>query len=154
MKIPDLPQSPVMVRILIAQHAETSDELQKFVRFYVKSLIFCVPWLPISFLVFQKWALLGVSLSAIMYAYIAVFNKVKSMVNLSMVGQISFISSNNTRLINMEEVHNTSLLVCEMRGCIKGAKAVLVVLNVCLVSLTFLNLALNVINLIVGGVLL
>ena len=154
MKIPDLPQSPVMVRILMAQHAETSEELHKFVKFYVKSLLFCAPWLPLALLIFQQWALLGICMASICYAYPAIFNKVKKMVNLSMVGQISFISSNNTRLINMEEVHNTSLLVCEMRGCIKGAKAVLVVLNVCLVSLTFLNLALNVINLILGGVLL
>lgn len=154
MKIPDLPQSPVMVRILMTQHADTSDELRNFVKFYVKSLFFCIPWLPLSLLIFQQWVLLGITILTVSYLYISIFNKVKKMVNLSMVGQISFISSNNTRLINMEDVHNTSLLVCEMRGCIKGAKAVLVVLNVCIVSLTFLNLALNILNLILGGVIL
>lgn len=154
MKIPDLPQSPVMVRILMAQHATASEELQAFVKFYVKSLFFCVPWLPLSLLIFQQWIPLGISIAAIAYCYPAIFRRLKSMVNLSQVGQISFISSNNTRLINMEEVHNTSLLISEMRGCIKGTKTVLVVLNVCLVSLTFLNLVINVINLILGGVLL
>ena len=154
MTIPDLPQSPVMVKILQNNHSKASEELRDFVKFFVKSVLFCTPWFPISCAIFQHWIMLGISIVIIAIIYASSLKRIKKNVNLSMVGNISFISSNSTRLINMEEVHNTTLLICEMRGCIKGVKLTLEILNVCIIFLTFLNLTVNIINLFLGGILI
>ena len=83
--------------------------------------------------------------------YIFSIRKVLKSINLAKVGNILFTQTNIGSMINIEDVHNSTLQICEMKGVINGISKAINVYSVCEIILIVLNVISHLLIYLLGG---
>lgn len=141
-------REPQLVKLMENNHSITQRELRIFLRkFIIRFPIFGVI-LPI---LMWDWVLsIGCIIMNCLF-YVLCYRHIRKNVYLGQVGSVMFNISNEGAAPNMENVYNSTLLICEMRGYIKTMGKVLDIYNLCVIFFVSLNLILKIIQLIGGS---
>ncbi len=150
-EVQGISREPPLVRIMEQEHGKLQAQLTKFLKSSIyKTIIFTL--LPILPGVFVKdWGLM-INLPIITAVfYIFSIRKVLKSINLAKVGNILFTQTNIGSMINIEDVHNSTLLICEMKGVINGIAKAINVYSVCEIILIVLNVISHLLIYLLGG---
>ena len=72
-------------------------------------------------------------------------------INLARVGNILFSQTNIGSMINIEDVYNTTLQICEMKGVINGINNAVNAYSVCETIIIILNVISHFLIYLIGG---
>lgn len=150
-EVQGISREPPLVRIMEQEHGKLQSQLESFLKSTIyKTIVFTL--LPILPGIFTKdWGLI-INLPVITACfYIFSIRKVLKSINLAKVGNILFSQSNYGLMINIEDVHKTTLQICEMKGVINGITKAINVYSVCEIILIVLNAISHLLIYLIGG---
>lgn len=150
-KVRGISREPPLVRVMEEEHGKLQMKLNAFLRSSIyKTIIFTI--LPIIPGIFMKdWSMIVILpvVSLIYYSYM--IRKTLKSINLARVGNILFSQTNIGSMINIEDVYNTTLQICEMKGVINGINNAVNAYSVCETIIIILNVISHFLIYLIGG---
>lgn len=150
-KVRGISREPPLVRVMEQEHGKMQTKLNAFLRSSIyKTFIFTI--LPIIPGIFMKdWSMIVILpvVSLIYYSYM--IRKTLKSINLARVGNILFSQTNIGSMINIEDVYNTTLQICEMKGVINGINNAVNAYSVCETIIIILNVISHFLIYLIGG---
>lgn len=150
-KVRGISREPPLVRVMEQEHGKMQTKLNAFLRSSIyKTIIFTI--LPIIPGIFMKdWSMIVILpvVSLIYYSYM--IRKTLKSINLARVGNILFSQTNIGSMINIEDVYNTTLQICEMKGVINGINNAVNAYSVCETIIIILNVISHFLIYLIGG---
>ena len=150
-KVRGISWAPSLVRVMEQEHGKMQTKLNAFLRSSIyKTIIFTI--LPIIPGIFMKdWSMIVILpvVSLIYYSYM--IRKTLKSINLARVGNILFSQTNIGSMINIEDVYNTTLQICEMKGVINGINNAVNAYSVCETIIIILNVISHFLIYLIGG---
>lgn len=144
-------REPPLVRVMEQEHGKLQTKLNTFLRSSIyKTFIFtALPILPGIFM--KDWCMIVILpiVSLIFYSYM--IRKTLKSVKLAKVGNILFNQTNIGSMINIEDVYNTTLQICEMKGVINGINNAVNAYSVCETIIIVLNVISHFLIYLLGG---
>lgn len=150
-KVRGISREPPLVRVMEQEHGKMQTKLNAFLRSSIyKTIIFTI--LPIIPGIFMKdWSMIVILpvVSLIYYSYM--IRKTLKSISLARVGNILFSQTNIGSMINIEDVYNTTLQICEMKGVINGINNAVNAYSVCETIIIILNVISHFLIYLIGG---
>lgn len=147
-RVSGMNREPQLVKLMENNHSETQKEL----RFFLRKLLIRAPIFGVILpILIWDWFLTLGTIGINCLFYVLCYRHIKKSVYLGQVGSVMFNVSNEGAAPNMENVYNSTLIICEMRGYIKTMSKVLDIYNLCVIFFVSLNLITKIILLILGG---
>ena len=150
-KVRGISREPPLVRVMEQEHGKMQTKLNAFLRSSIyKTIIFTI--LPIIPGIFMKdWSMIVILpvVSLIYYSYM--IRKTLKSISLARVGNILFSQTNIGSMINIEDVYNTTLQICEMKGVINGINNAVNAYSVCETIIIITNIISHLLTHLIGG---
>lgn len=150
-EVKGISREPPLVRVMEQEHGKLQTKLNTFLRSSIyKTIIFTI--LPIIPGIFMKDLCMIVILPVVsLFFYSYMIRKTLKSINLAKVGNILFSQTNIGSLINIEDVYNTTLQICEMKGVINGNNNAVNAYSVCETIIIILNVISHFLIYLLGG---
>lgn len=138
-EVKGISREPPLVRVMEQEHNKLQSAITAFLKSSIyKTIIFTIlPILPGILL--KDWSMLIILPIVSLGFYVYMIRKTVKSISLAKVGNILFNQTNMGMAINIEDVYNTTLQICEMRGVINGITKAINAYSVCEMIMIILN---------------